>query len=86
MCMSVLFMSCKCKPESSLLCLLSLQDFYGHVVDCAVIEDHDSTVGTRLYMYAAVFTEVVIAATEVVANCLNCCIETVGDLVHRAVG
>ena len=69
-----------------LLSLLPLQDFHSHVVYRAVVEDNNSSLGTRFYVDAAVFTEIIVAATEVVADCLNCCVETVGDLVHRAVG
>ena len=73
----------------SVFCLLVfqlLEDFNGHIVDSAVIENYDTAVGTRFYVNTTVLTEIIIAATEIVAYGLNGCVQFVCYLVHRAVG
>lgn len=72
--------------EMSSLCFLGLQDFDCHIVYCAVIENDDATVGSGLDVYAAIFAEVVVASTEVVADCLYCSVQTVSNLMHGSVG
>ena len=44
--------------ESVLFVFLALENFHGHVVDSAVVENHDSTIGSGLYMYTTVLAEV----------------------------
>mgnify|MGYP007081723789 CR=1 FL=1 len=70
----------------SVLVFLFLEDFDGHIVDCGVVKDNDTTVGAGFDVYAAVFAEIVVAAAEVVAYGLNCDVEFVGDAMHRTVG
>lgn len=63
-----------------------MEDFNGHVVDCAVIKNYDAAVGTRFYVNTTVLTEIIVAAAEIVAYGLNGGVEPVCNLMHRAVG
>jgi len=62
------------------------QNLDGHVIDSCIIENNNASVGTGFDVYATVLAKVVVAATEVVAYCLNRYVQLVGDSVHRAVG
>ena len=58
-----------------------------HVVDCGVIKNHETSVGTRLYMHADIFAKLIVYAAEIIAHCLYCKVRTnAGYTMCRAVG
>ena len=66
--------------------LLLLQDLNGHVVNRSVVENYDAAVRARFDVYTDVLAAVIVAAAEIVAYRLDCCIEFIGNSMHRSVG
>lgn len=59
--------------------VLRLENLYGHIVDCGVVENNDAPVRSGFDVNAAIFAKLVVRAAEVVANSLGCYVQTISD-------
>ena len=60
---------------------LLLEDFHGHIIDGSVVKHDYTSVGTRLDMYATVFTEFIISSTEIISDGLDSDIEFISNTI-----
>lgn len=70
----------------SVFLVLALENLHSHVIDSSVVEDYNSSIGSRFDVDTAVLAEFVVCAAEVIAHGLGCDVETVSYLTDRAVG
>ena len=69
-----------------LVLFVFFKDFYSHIVYCSVVENHDSSIGTRLDVHSGVFPEFVVASAKIITDGLNGYIELIGNLMGCSVG
>ena len=69
-----------------LVLFVFFKDLDSHIVNCGVVENHDSSIGSRLDVHSGVFPEFIVASAEIVAYGLNGYIELIGNLMGGSVG